>query len=89
MPISWKKYLTSSFGIFSVCFIQVNLVTINVYQIAQHKWIGMLIVGFLISFLWTFNVSAVAFGSIKQRIIYGLGGATGCLTGSIITNYLY
>lgn len=85
----WKQFTLTYKGIFLVCFLQVNLVTINVYQIAQHEWVGMAIVGFLISFIWSFNVSAIVFGSIKQRIVYGIGGMCGCISGSILTNYLY
>lgn len=76
-------------GIFLICFIQVNLVTINVYQISHHKWVGMALIGFLISFIWSFNVSAIVFGTIKQRIVYGLGGMCGCLSGSLIATILY
>ena len=85
----WKKLVTSYTGIFLICFIQVNLVTINMYQVANHKFYGMAVFGFLISFIWTFNVSSIVFGTIKQRIVYGLGGMCGCIVGGIITHYIY
>lgn len=85
----WKKMTLTYPGIFITSFLQVILVTTNTYQIANQHYIGMSIVGFFISFLWTFNVSSVVFGSVKQRVVYGLGGMCGCLTGGILTHYFY
>lgn len=84
-----NKLARSDLGIFLICFLQVNLVSINTYQIATHKWIGMIIFGFFISFFWTYNVSVVAFSNIRQRIIYGLGGMCGVITGGLGTYYYY
>lgn len=89
MNVWWKKISNSNIGLFLICFIQVNLVTINIYQVAEHKWAGMAMMGFLISFMWSLNVTAVVFGSLKQRFIYALGGSAGCLTGGLITSYFY
>jgi len=85
----WRKFTSTYIGTFLVCFLQVNLVTINVYQIANHYYIGMMIFGFLISFVWTLNVTSVAFSSMNHRIIYGLGGMCGCLSGAIVTHLIY
>lgn len=85
----WKKLTASNWGIFFTCFLQVIIVTINTYQIANHKYVGMAIMGFFISFLWSLNVTAIVFGTLKQRIIYGLGGMCGCIIGGIITHYIY
>lgn len=85
----WKRATSSYVGIFFVCFLQVILVTINTYQVANRHYVGMAIFGFFISFVWTFNVSSIVFGTIKQRVVYGLGGLAGCIAGGIITHYIY
>lgn len=76
-------------GTFLICFIQVNLVTINMYQVANLKFAGMALFGFLISLLWTYNVSIVVFSSLKKRIVYSLGGMCGCVVGGILSHYIY
>lgn len=85
----WKRFTSTYIGTFLVCFFQVNLVTINVYQINTHHWTGMAIFGFMISFMWTLNVTSIVFSDMKHRIIYGLGGTAGCLTGGYITALIY
>lgn len=70
-------------------FIQVLLVCINTYQIAHEKWPGVFIVGFLISFSWSFNVKRIAFGSVQDRIFYALGAAIGSITGLFIAKMYY
>ena len=68
---------------------QVSLVVSNTWQIANEKYIGAIIVGFLISLVWTFNVRAAAFGTIKQRLTYCAGAATGTALGLISTQLIY
>lgn len=69
--------------------IQVLLVAINTYQLAHEKWVGCFIVGFFISFVWTFNVKRIAFGKLSERIIYALGAATGAVAGLGISILVY
>ena len=69
--------------------VQVFLVSVNVYQIANEKYLGAIIVGFLISAVWTLNVRAAAFGTIWQRLSYCLGAATGTALGLTITQIIY
>lgn len=85
----FKKFGKTDLGIFVICYWQVILVAINTYQIANHKFVGVVFFGFLISFFWSINVNAVVFSSIRQRIIYALGGACGCLTGTLISYFWY
>jgi len=47
------------------------------------------VVGFLISFLWTFNVKKVAFGNTYNRTFYALGAATGSAIGVLIGSIIY
>jgi hypothetical protein len=75
--------------LFTTGFIQVILVAINTYQIAHGKYAGVLIVGFLISFVWSFNVKKIAFGTMKDRLIYAAGAALGSLTGLALSTFIY
>lgn len=67
--------------LFLTGFLQVFFVAINTWLITQRNFIGVLIVSFLISFIWSFNVKKVAFGSIKDRIVYSLGASIGGVCG--------
>jgi len=83
-----KKSIKSSLRLFLTAFLQVGLVAINVFQIANQHYVGAVIVGFGISFLWTFNVKRIAFSNLNNRILYSLGAALGTLTGIIISKFL-
>ena len=69
-------------------FIQVGLVSANVYFISHKLWIPLLVTGFLISYIWSHNVKKVVFGSERDRIIYSSGACLGGLTGVIISNLM-
>ena len=69
-------------------FLQVGLVSISTIFITKHLYYGIFIVGFLISLLWTFNVSRIAVSTIKQKITYSLGAGTGAVCGVLITQLL-
>ena len=82
--------------LFLTGFLQVVLVCLNTYQISvfaktmkPEVLAGIVIVGFLISFIWTFNVKKVAFGNMSNRVYYSLGAATGSLLGVIIGSIIY
>jgi hypothetical protein len=47
------------------------------------------VVGFLISFLWKFNVKKLAFGNLSNRIFYALGAATGSAIGVLLGSLIY
>jgi hypothetical protein len=70
-------------------FIQVFLVAINVWQISHDHLIGAIIVGFLISLTWTFNVKRIAFGDHLDRLIYSSGAAAGTLCGILLAKAIY
>lgn len=70
-------------------YTQVMLVVINTWQVAHQKFFEAIIVGFLISLVWTFNVKRVAFGEWKTRLIYCFGASLGTASGLLITNYIY
>ncbi|HAE68376.1 MAG TPA: hypothetical protein DCG77_14485 [Sphingobacterium sp.] len=65
-------------------FLQVFFVAINTYLITQKQYVGVIIVSFLISFIWSFNIKKVAFGTMKDRLIYSTGASIGGVTGLLI-----
>lgn len=74
---------------FIYAYLQVMLVVINTWQVAHQKFVGAVIVGFLISLVWTFNVKRIAFGEWKTRLTYCLGASLGTASGLIITKSTY
>ena len=80
----WRGGMGSKMNLFLTGFLQVFLVAINTYFITKEFYSGVFFISFLISFIWSFNVRKVAFGNLKDRIIYSLGAAFGGLTGLFI-----
>ncbi len=76
-------------SLFATGLIQVLLVGLNTWQISHDKYIGAFIVGFLISFVWTWNVKKIAFGSTSDRFIYAFGAAVGTISGLMIAKLIY
>ena len=70
-------------ALFQVCF-----VAMQPLFIIHHKILPMLITGFLISLIWTFNVKKVAFGNLKDRFAYAMGATVGTGIGYLISNWL-
>jgi len=70
-------------------YTQVMLVVINTWQVAHQKFFEAIIVGFLISLVWTFNIKRIAFGEWKTRLTYCLGSSLGTACGFIITQSAY
>jgi hypothetical protein len=62
----------------------------NVLQFVSNTtgnlYFGIFILGFLISLLWSFNVSKIAVSTINQKITYSLGAGIGAVCGVLITN---
>ena len=70
-------------------FLQVFLVTIQTYFIAKVFYVGVLIGGFLISFVWSWNVKKIAFGTMTDRIMYSAGAAIGAVAGLALSAVIY
>ena len=72
-------------ALFFTGFIQVFLVAINTYLIAKLFWVGIAITSFLISLVWTYNVSRksgkVSFTDTKSRLAYAFGAMLGSVVG--------
>lgn len=69
-------------------WLQVTLVAMNTYQIANRHVVGALIVGFLISLVWTFNIRS-ALGGWSERLSYCFGASAGTATGLYIAFAMY
>ena len=69
-------------------FLQIGLVSVSTILITKHLYYGIFFVAFLISLLWTFNVSRIAISTIKQKLIYSLGAGTGAVCGVLLTQLL-
>lgn len=76
-------------NLFITGFLQVFFVAINTYFIANKMLFGTAMAGFTISFIWSFNVKKVAFGTTKDRIIYALGAGFGSLIGLCVSMWLF
>lgn len=88
--------MKDNINVFITGFLQVILVCLNTYQIANYiitnsvkTLFGIIVVGFLISFVWTFNVKKVALGSITARLLYSSGAAIGSAIGVLIGELFY
>ena len=75
-------------SLFLTGFLQVSLVSAQTYMIAKVIIAGVLIVGFLISLVWSVNVKQIAFGGWSDRIIYSSGAAIGAVFGLYIAMVL-
>lgn len=62
-------------------FLQVYFVAISTYFIAKELYLGVLLVSFAISYIWSFNIKKVAFGTNQDRIIYATAAAIGSIAG--------
>ena len=78
-----RNYIMNRIALFATGFSQVFLVVLNTRFIAKEFLLGIIICGFLISFIWSHNVKKVAFGSEWDRIVY----ASGAMVGSVIAFY--
>ena len=82
--------------LFSAGALQVFLVVTNTIIIAKELVIPMLIVSYFISYIWTHNVTKVAFGTEADRRIYSFGASVGAFlawlsttTISYLLNYFF
>lgn len=71
--------------LFTTGFVQVFFVAINTYFLSKEFYFGVLICGFIISLIWSWNVKKVAFGTFTDRIFYAFGAGFGSLFGLIVS----
>ena len=74
--------------LFITGLLQVFCVTIQTWFIARNFLPGIAVVGFLISFIWSFNVKRVAFGGMADRVVYSFGASCGAVAGILVGRVL-
>ena len=74
---------------FLLAWLQVTLICLNTWQIANGKILGALIVGFLISLVWTFNVQDISRSGIWTKLSYSFGAMFGTGTGLYLSIAIY
>lgn len=75
--------------LFLTAFMQVAFVSANTYFLSQVNYIGALICGFSISWLWSSNVRKISIGTKKERIVYSSGASLGGLLGLFLSQFIY
>lgn len=80
--------MISTLKLFITGFVQVFFVAINTYFLSKSFFIGVFICGFMISFVWSWNVKKVAFGTMQDRLAYASGAGFGSLVGLIISKFI-
>ena len=73
--------------LFTTGFLQVFFVAINTIFLANQFYLGVLLASFAISLIWSFNVKKVAFGSMRDRLIYSVGAMTGSVAGLFVSGW--
>jgi hypothetical protein len=84
-----KSLIKKKMSLFLTGFLQVFFVAVNTYFISKGYYVGVLVCGFMISFIWSFNVKRVAFGSNKDRLIYATGAGLGSLLGLVVSQNFF
>ena len=74
--------------LFSTGFIQVFFVAVNTYFLSKSFFAGVFICGFLISFIWSWNVKKIAFGTLNYILSYACGAGFGSLIGLVISKFI-
>lgn len=78
--ISWKLFFSAA--------LQVSLVAMNVTFISKDYILLMLLTGFGISLIWTFNVTKVVLGTWKDKLTYAFGACFGTGMGYLISHII-
>ena len=74
--------------LYFTAFLQVLFVSINTVLLAKGYYAGVFFAAFTISFLWCFNISRVALGSLRQKLVYSFGAACGSVCGLYFTSLI-
>ena len=68
-------------NLFITGFVQVFLVAMNTYFLSKEIYLAVMASSFMISFIWSYNVQKIAFGSNRDRITYAFGACLGSVSG--------
>jgi hypothetical protein len=71
----------NSLHLFVTGYIQVFFVSLNFCFLVNKIYLGVLLASFMISFVWSFNVKRIVFGSGFDRVFYSLGASMGSIFG--------
>jgi hypothetical protein len=82
------NFIRDKWKLFVTALLQVTFVAMQPLFIVHGRIIPMLITGFLISLVWTFNVKRVAFGTNWDRIVYASGAMAGTGLGYWISHMI-
>ena len=74
--------------LFVTAFLQVSLVSANIYFVGHNMLLAIAFTGFTISYLWTINVKRIAISNIIDRLIYSFGAMGGSLTGVFAAQFI-
>jgi len=74
--------------IFFTSFLSVTLISINTIILTKNLIVGIFIVSFLISYIWTFNVQRIVFSTKRERFIYALGAGFGGVFGKLLYDFI-
>jgi hypothetical protein len=83
-----SSYKRVTHNLFLTGFLQVFLVAMNTVFVSSGLVLPMLITGFLISLVWSWNIKKIAFSTIKDRILYSSGAATGTFCGYFLATFI-
>lgn len=78
----------NSLHLFFTGYIQVFFVSLNFCFLVNRVYIGVLLASFMISFIWSFNVKRIVFGSTSDRIFYSLGASIGSISGILSESFI-
>lgn len=81
--------MKSKINIFMSGYVQVFLVSGNVYSISENLYIMIFVFSFLISLFWSQNVKNISNSTIKIKIIYSFGAALGSISGVIVLSVIH
>jgi len=69
--------------------IQVFFVAVNTFFISKHFYPAIGVCGFMISFIWSFNIKKIAFGTMTDRLWYSAGAGVGSVVGTVVSVYIF
>lgn len=75
--------------LFTTGFLQVFFVAVNTYFISKGFAPGVLVCGFLISWIWSLNVKKISIGGTNERIVYAIGAGFGSLAGMFCSKFVF
>jgi hypothetical protein len=74
--------------LFATGFLHVMLVSISTYAISRALYGGVFVSGFLVSYIWSWNVKRIALSTPLDRVVYALGAACGSTAGVLLFRLL-